>query len=153
MHAPISSFTYVDERHKICRCVELYNCNTTLPKGWVGVNQIIRVTRTNYSKEVPKKEVSHYITSLKCKHASQVADFIQEHWAIENKLHWVKDVLMKEDDMSIKHDLTATAVSFLYNTAFNLLRLNSLKPNKDTFARISNKVKELYKLFGVDGQT
>jgi len=49
--------------------------------------------------------------------------------------------------MSIRRPQTASILAYLNNTAFNIIRRKGQKPNKDTFAKISNKVHELIKLF------
>jgi flagellar basal body-associated protein FliL len=42
------------------------------------------------------EEIVYYISS-KLETATEVAKKIRNHWGIENKLHWVKDVVMEED--------------------------------------------------------
>ena len=76
-----------------------------------------------------------------------MAKGIRGHWGIENRLHWTKDVLIGEDDMTITNTNAATVVAFLNTTALNLLQLAGYKPIKDTFAKFANKVNELYNLF------
>jgi len=53
----------------------------------------VKVTRTTYTlkKELPSIDVSFYISSKKML-ASQYNHGIRSHWAIENSLHYVKDV-------------------------------------------------------------
>ena len=36
---------------------------------------------------------------------------VQNHWAIENKLHWVLDVRMREDDLRNRTGDTALRIS------------------------------------------
>lgn len=93
------------------------------------------------------EEVSFYVLSKPIDSAQTVAKGIRGHWGIENNLHWVKDVILGEDDMTITNQKQATIVAHLNTTALNLLRLAGLKPNKDTLAIFTNKVHELHKLF------
>ncbi len=72
---------------------------------------------------------------------------IRQHWHIENGLHWIKDVLLREDSITINQHNSATNIGMLNSLILNVLRMAGLKPNKDTFARFANKVNELIKLF------
>ena len=118
-----------------------------LPKGWQGIQRIVRVKRWGERKGKPFEQTSYYILSKSIDLAHIVAKGIRGHWGIENRLHWTKDVLMGEDEMSIKNTNAATIVAFLNTTALNLLQLAGYKPVKDTFSKFANKVNELYNLF------
>ena len=48
-------------------------------------------------KSVPDHESHYYLSSLDWS-ASQFAEVIRGHWLIENRLHWVKDVTLNEDN-------------------------------------------------------
>jgi predicted transposase YbfD/YdcC len=41
---------------------------------------------------------SHYYLSSKDWSAHQFAEAVRGHWLIENRLHWVKDVTLNEDN-------------------------------------------------------
>jgi predicted transposase YbfD/YdcC len=61
---------------------------------------MIRVTR--YREEIrktPTETISYYVTNGTAKNFSprDCATNIREHWFIENKLHYVKDVTFRED--------------------------------------------------------
>ncbi|MBK6933366.1 MAG: ISAs1 family transposase [Saprospirales bacterium] len=118
-----------------------------LPQGWAGIQRIVRVKRWGNEKVNPLS--IPLITSLSkpIDSAHVVAKGIRGHWGIENRLHWTKDVLIGEDDMTITNTNSATVVAFLNTTALNLLQLAGYKPIKDTFAKFANKVNELYNLF------
>ena len=48
---------------------------------------------------------------------------IRGHWSIENKLHWIKDVIFGEDKSPIKNFNAATNLSILVTIGINLFRL------------------------------
>ena len=75
------------------------------------------------------------------------------YWAIENNLHWTKDVIMNEDDMTLRDKNTVAVLVCLNNAAINLLRQAGYKPIKNTFAKFANKVNELHKLFQINLET
>ena len=45
------------------------------------------------------------------------------HWTIENRLHYVKDVTMREDRSTVHSDNGPKIMAALRNTALSLLRL------------------------------
>ena len=44
------------------------------------------------------------------------------HWAIENRLHWVKDVTLGEDQSTLHTGQGPTVMAFLRDAALSLLR-------------------------------
>jgi len=145
---PISTCEYYDERHghQIYRRVELYVNQASIPKEWKGIQRLIKVRRWGLRNGRPYDERSFYVLSKPINSAHLVAKAIQGHWAIENQLHWIKDVNMGEDRMTIKDANTVAVLVYLNNTAVNILRKAGHKPLKDTFAKFANKVNELNKL-------
>ena len=145
----MSSYETYEKGHGRCefRCVELYHNRAELPAGWNGITRLVKVRRWGTRKDQPYHEVSFYVLSKPINSARIVAQGVRGHWSIENNLHWVKDTTMGEDDMTIVQQNTATVVAHLNSTAINLLQLAGMKPNKDNFAKFTNKVKELHKLF------
>ncbi|TAF39820.1 MAG: ISAs1 family transposase [Oscillatoriales cyanobacterium] len=147
---PISVWEYCQKAHgrTVYRRVELYENQTTLPKGWNGITRFVKVRRWGEREGKPFHEVSFYVLSKPIDEAWIVGRAIQAHWKIENELHWIKDVNLGEDDMTLTNENgMAALLVFLNNMAINTLRAAGLKPIKDTFSNIANKVKELIKLF------
>ena len=149
LNMPLSTCEYYQDQHgyQVNRRIELYPNNAQLPKGWNGITRLVKVRRWGMRENKPFDELSFYLLSKPLNSAATVAMAIQKHWSIENNLHWVKDVNFGEDDMTLKKPKNAAILALLNNTAFNILKMNGLKPTKDTFAKISNKVNELIKLF------
>lgn len=52
-----------------------------------------------------------------------VAAWIQGHWAIENALHWVRDVTFDEDRHQLRVGSGPQVMATLRNTGISLLRL------------------------------
>ncbi len=95
---------------------------------WAGlVSCIIRVTRTTLMRRAKtgmwdrREEVCYYACS-KAISAKQAANAIRNHWGIENRNHYVRDVSMLEDMSRIRINpgIFARARSF----ALNILRIN-----------------------------
>ena len=90
----------------------------------------IRRTRTTRTKDASNKrttETVYAICSLDMIAAppDHVAAWIQGHWGIENRLHWVRDVTFDEDRHQLPTTTTARAMATLRNTAISLIRLTS----------------------------
>lgn len=69
------------------------------------------------------------VTSLSPEQASpaELAQLVREHWAVENNLHWVRDVVFGEDASKISHGYGARAMATFRNTAISLLNLQGEK--------------------------
>ena len=66
-------------------------------------------------------QVAYYISSL-VRDAVDFAEGIRGHWGIENRLHWVKDVVFDEDRSTIHMGQAPANLSLLRAIALNLLR-------------------------------
>lgn len=129
------------------RRVELFINHANIPRGWPDIQRLIRVTRWGTRQGKYYEKVSFYVTSNPINSSSKIAKMIRQHWHIENGLHWIKDVLLREDLLTINHQQIATNLGTLNSLILNVIRMAGLKPNKDTFAKFTNKVNELIKLF------
>lgn len=146
---PIASCEYEDHKHgyNVRRSVRLYKNEVELPKGWNGIERFVKVRRSGIRKGKHFHELAFYVLSKPINSAAVVAQACQGHWSVENQLHWVKDVNLNEDGMSLRNHNEAANLAYLNNLAINILKTAGHKPSKDTFAKITNNVKELYKLF------
>ena len=70
--------------------------DSTLDK-WEGLKSIHKMTRVRTDKKTDKSssETTFYISSLT--DGTEVFKLIREHWAVENKLHYMLDMLFRED--------------------------------------------------------
>jgi predicted transposase YbfD/YdcC len=127
----------------------LFNNQADIPKGWNHIERIVKVRRWEKRGQKEFHEVSFYVLSKPINSAFEVAMAIEKHWSIENRLHWVKDVNLGEDKMTIHNHNSVSIIVYLNNMALNALRKAGLKPTKDTLAKFANKVKELGKLFNL----
>ncbi|MEG3873947.1 ISAs1 family transposase [Microcoleus sp. Z1_B5] len=87
------------------RSTTIYPVSTQLLPAWAGVKHIIAIKRTGsrWSGKKSRRRLvdfpeTHYYLSSKDWSASQFASAIRGHWLIENRLHWVKDVTLNEDN-------------------------------------------------------
>ena len=81
----------------ICRVIEVFAPPLNLAPHWVGVKSVIKIFRSgirgnhDYQSDSP----TYYISSLPPT-SCLIPQGIRRHWCIENRLHWVKDVVTQE---------------------------------------------------------
>ena len=97
---------------------------------WEGLAQTFRLHRriVDTSTGEIQEETVYGITSLNPSQADakMLLKFVQQHWTIENRLHWVKDVTMGEDHCQLRADQTHHLMALYRNVALSLLRLTGL---------------------------
>jgi predicted transposase YbfD/YdcC len=96
--------------------------------AWVGLATLVLVLRvvTCPLTGVESSEVRYYISSLRPS-ARRLARAIRGHWGIENGLHWVLDVIFREDARRLYDRTAAENVAFVNRVAVSLLRAEAAK--------------------------
>jgi predicted transposase YbfD/YdcC len=91
--------------------------------AWLGVLTVIMVTRVVWCQAtgVGSTEVSYFLSSLR-PNARRIGSAIRGHWSIENGLHWVLDVVFREDARRVYDRTAAENVALLNRLALSLLR-------------------------------
>jgi len=70
-------------------------------------------------------ERRYYVSSLPADEPGSAARFaraVRAHWGIENSMHWVLDVVFREDDCRVRKDHAPQNLAMLRQLALNLLR-------------------------------
>jgi predicted transposase YbfD/YdcC len=95
---------------------------------WPGIHQVLRIRRTVTSKRTgrTRSEVGYAVTSLPPERATpdQLLKAWREHWTIENRVHWVRDVTFDEDRSQLRAGHAHQVLAALRNTAISLFRLH-----------------------------
>jgi predicted transposase YbfD/YdcC len=105
------------------RTVEVFDDLTGINPQWTGIKSLIRVERVGTRADKAYREVVHYISSI-VSTAKEFACGIRGHWGIENSLHWVKDVVLNEDNSTIRMGNAPANLSVMRAIALNVLRRN-----------------------------
>jgi predicted transposase YbfD/YdcC len=92
-----------------------------ISSDWIGLERLIKVERTGTRAGLPYQHIAYYISSLTLT-AAEFASGIRDHWGIENRLHWVKDVVLQEDRSRIRSGYAPANLSMIRTMAINLLR-------------------------------
>jgi hypothetical protein len=98
--------------------------------GWEDVGQVLCIehTCTFLSTGLVIRTVHYAITSLTAAAAApdQLWRLWHEHWHIENKSHWVRDVVFDEDASRARSGTLAEALSLLRAAVISRFRLASM---------------------------
>jgi predicted transposase YbfD/YdcC len=95
---------------------------------WPGLAGVAIVESTRETASKTEHETRFYITSLSLP-AATVGPMIRDHWAIENSLHWVMDMVFRDDQCRVRTDNAPANFVTLKHMANNLIRR---APGKDS---------------------
>jgi predicted transposase YbfD/YdcC len=87
---------------------------------WSNLNALGGVSTTVEEKGIVRHETRYFITSL-----TDINDFayaIRKHWSIENQLHWILDVIFREDSARARKNNSPLNMNVLRKTALSLTR-------------------------------
>ncbi len=120
---PARSSTETGHGRRVTRTIKV----ATVP-AWVGfpsAAQVAQVRRTATKAGKKSVEVVYLITSADPVSAppAVLAGWVQGHWSIENRLHWVRDVTLDEDRSQVRTGQAPRVMATLRNTVISLLRL------------------------------
>lgn len=93
--------------------------------GFPAARQVLQLRRTVTRQGKRTVEVVYLICSRPMTTAppAQVAAWVRGHWAIEDRLHYVRDVTYDEDRCRVRTGSGAEVMATLRNLAISLLRL------------------------------
>jgi predicted transposase YbfD/YdcC len=99
--------------------------------GWVGAEQVVRLQSKVTYLSGPRhgrtsQLVRYFLTSLGPQvPARRLLRLIREHWHIENRLHYVRDVTLGEDASQVRSAAAPQVLAALRNAVLGLLRQHS----------------------------
>jgi hypothetical protein len=91
------------------------------------------------------------VTSLSSREAApeHLATYVREHWSIENKIHWVRDVTFREDASQVKTGSHPRIMATLRNLAIGLIRQAGYTKIAATIRKIRNDPHLLLSILGL----
>lgn len=112
-------------------------------KEWAGLRRFVKMERSGTRKGKDYTEVSYHISSLEEGRAEVFYLGIRGHWGIENKLHWVKDVVHGEDGNGVKKNNGPVNISVVSTIALNIHRQHGHESISLGQIKFASNVKEL----------
>jgi predicted transposase YbfD/YdcC len=94
--------------------------------NWPGLKGIVVVESSREIGGKTEQEIRFYITSLVLL-AHLMGPIVRSHWAIENSLHWVMDMIFRDDECRIRTDHAPANFTTIKHMAHNLIRKASGK--------------------------
>jgi len=98
--------------------------------NWPGARLMLRLERTVIHKStgVLHREVAYALSSLDVDSltANDLLRLWRQHWHIENRVHYVRDVTMGEDACRVRTGNGPRALAALRNTVLTTLRLQGV---------------------------
>ena len=135
---------YFDQAYAIDYDDEEFHCHKTIEKehgrietrhicvsynlDWLprieewGFKTLIEVRSERIVDDQVQKGILYYGLSRKAT-PKQCAEWIRGHWGIENGLHWVMDVIFKEDAQLANVGYTAENMALLRRTSMNIVKM------------------------------
>ena len=95
----------------------------TAQQLWPGLKQGFELVRERTEKGKTTVEVVHGISSLSPERADagRLLRLVREHWHVENRLHYVRDVTLGEDACRVRTGSAPQVLAALRNAVVHLL--------------------------------
>ncbi|NET11354.1 MAG: ISAs1 family transposase [Merismopedia sp. SIO2A8] len=104
------------------RCIKVFEVPWELQQQWSGLQAFAQIERVG-EREGQKFDTESWVILSRVIDAQQVADLVQEHrGSVENRLHWVKDVVQIEDGSLVQSSNPATTLAFMRTWAISAFR-------------------------------
>ena len=138
------------------RTVSVFDNLTGIDSEWVGLACLVKVERFGTRAAKPYHQIAYYISSL-CLSAAKFAQGIRGHWGIENRLHWVKDVVFEEDSSRMRLGNAPANLSIIRSLAISfagalraiaILRYNGYSSITTAVRMIGHNLERIFLLIG-----
>lgn len=102
---------------------------------WPGLKSVVIVESKREIGDKIEVETRLYLTSLVLL-AAQLGAIVRSHWTIENSLHWIMDMIFRDDECRVRTAHAPANFTTLKHMAHNLIRK---APGKDSL-RVRRKL-------------
>jgi len=127
------------------RALFLYDAIQINSEEWKGVRQIAYVNRKVVHKDKHISfEEAFYIESTG-KTAIELNQGIRQHWSVE-AMHWVKDVVLKEDASTTHMGNAPENLSIIRNWIMAIFKINGLESITRAIRKVANDLDLMIKL-------
>lgn len=92
-----------------------------LPPEWPDVAAVVQVNREREANGQRTTTTHYYLTSYPGT-AAEIAGWVRGHWGMENGLHWLLDVVFREDDSRVRAGHAGENLAMIRRVAVALLK-------------------------------
>ncbi|MBB4632805.1 ISAs1 family transposase [Sphingosinicella soli] len=93
---------------------------------WPALKSVVIIDSTREIGGKTERETRLYISSLNLP-ADKLGPIVRSHWAVENSLHWVLDMVLRHDECRVRTENAPANFATIKHVATNLLRLPTSK--------------------------
>lgn len=93
---------------------------------WPALKSVVIIDSTREIGSKTARETRLYIRSLKLP-ADKLGPIVRSHWAVENSLHWVLDMVFRDDECRVRTENAPANFTTIKHIATNLLQLPTTK--------------------------
>ena len=95
-------------------------------RKWPGLQTIVVVDATREMHGKTERETRYFVSSLDLP-AGRMGPLVRDHWAVENSLHWVMDMVFRDDECRLRTDHAPANFTTIKHIALNLARRATTK--------------------------
>lgn len=121
--------------------------------GWPDVGQVVCIERvcTDMATQKESREVHYAISSLTIEEAPPkvMLQYWRHHWHIENKEHWVRDVVFGEDSSRCRSGMLPAMLALLRSLVIARLRLAGKQNITAARSQMATRIADVAFLVGV----
>jgi predicted transposase YbfD/YdcC len=146
LHADVVRF-FADPKHQKANSYATHDCDhgrvetriglvstdidrLQLHHHWPGLQalgRVIRIRQTGSKTASTKStETGYYLMSTPLS-AERLGQVVRSHWGVENRLHWILNVVMNEDQVRSRRDNSPYNLAILRHMALNLMHKDRSK--------------------------
>jgi len=92
---------------------------------WTGLRTLVAIESTRIIGDKTSVETRLFLSSLPSTNAHRMGEIVRAHWSIENRLHWVLDAVMNEDQSRVRKGNAPEVMAIMRHIVLNLLRMDA----------------------------
>jgi len=112
--------------------------------GWVRQYFLLERVRWTGKAATPERTLVYGVTSLgrKAAGAERLLGLVRRHWEIENRSHWVRDTLFREDESRSSHSTLVQVLTGLRCAALTLLHTEHRRGKDRSVASLQRRLEQ-----------
>ena len=104
---------------------------------WPGLRTLVAQRRIRSIRGKDSETLCLFLSSLPAKRVQKLAQLARNHWAVENQLHWVLDVVFHEDASRTRKDHAPLNLAVIRRLALTLAKRHPKKCSMSAKRRIA----------------